>query len=287
MKPFPPWVGSDETVRLTEQDEHEAIQEIVLDEREELLKVCQLMSPYWRGFKSSEISLLADKIDLLKLGEGEYLARNREQACFFGVYLKGHADVRNERRQKIGQLSAGDILGEFTFFSGGFRGADIVTRSRENIVAIFPFQDFISLYLGIPKIASKIIYVLGWTGFSRIVEMGNKRNPKEEIVVWKSSQRQPKEEKTQMLSKAIDKCKFYDKDHLSDELIEVMLPYAVLGRYKLLARWSSSKNASQPWWSWWSRGFSQRGKTWFTPENSAVRAPSCRTTSSGRSGGTT
>ena len=183
MKPFPPWVGSDETVRLTEQDEHEAIQEIVLDEREELLKVCQLMSPYWRGFKSSEISLLADKIDLLKLGEGEYLARNREQACFFGVYLKGHADVRNERRQKIGQLSAGDILGEFTFFSGGFRGADIVTRSRENIVAIFPFQDFISLYLGIPKIASKIIYVLGWTGFSRIVEMGNKRNPKEEIVV--------------------------------------------------------------------------------------------------------
>ena len=177
MKPFPPWVGSDETVRLTEQDEHEAIQEIVLDEREELLKVCQLMSPYWRGFKSSEISLLADKIDLLKLGEGEYLARNREQACFFGVYLKGHADVRNERRQKIGQLSAGDILGEFTFFSGGFRGADIVTRSRENIVAIFPFQDFISLYLGIPKIASKIIYVLGWTGFSRIVEMGNKRKP--------------------------------------------------------------------------------------------------------------
>ena len=76
---FPPWIGADETHRLLASADddfgHQAIQEIVLDEREELLKECQLMSPYWRGFKSSEISLLADKIDLLKLGEGEYLAR--------------------------------------------------------------------------------------------------------------------------------------------------------------------------------------------------------------------
>ena len=101
MKAFPPWVIADETSRLLETDEHEAIQEIVVDEREELLKQCQLTSPYWRGFKSSEITLLADKVDLLKLGEGEYLARNREQACFFGVYLKGHAYVTDERKQKV------------------------------------------------------------------------------------------------------------------------------------------------------------------------------------------
>lgn len=100
--PFPPWISEDETTRLnTDSDEHQAIQEIVLDEMEELLKECQLMSPYWRGFKSSEISALAEKVDLLKLGEGEYLARNHEQACFFGVYLKGHAHVTNHKKEKV------------------------------------------------------------------------------------------------------------------------------------------------------------------------------------------
>ncbi|UPR02783.1 hypothetical protein HOP50_10g61100 [Chloropicon primus] len=238
MKPFPPWVAADETMRLNGEDsdeyEHQAIQEIVLDEREELLKECQLMSPYWRGFKSSEISLLADKIDLLKLGEGEYLARNREQACFFGVYLKGHAEVTNERKQKIGQLSAGDILGEFTFFGGGFRGADIVTRSRENIVAIFPFQDFISLYMNMPKIASKIIYVLNWTGFSRIVQGANKKNPKEDIKV--SKKQQPKEERKQILANAIEKSVFFERDHISlsgSAALDVILPYCLFERYTL------------------------------------------------------
>ena len=235
---FPPWIGADETHRLLASADddfgHQAIQEIVLDEREELLKECQLMSPYWRGFKSSEISLLADKIDLLKLGEGEYLARNREQACFFGVYLKGHAEVKNERKQKIGQLSAGDILGEFTFFGGGFRGADIVTRSRENIVAIFPFQDFISLYLTMPKIASKILYVLGWTGFSRIVQAGNKKNPKEELTATKKQQ--PKDERKLVLGKAIEKSSLFERDHISmsgSAALDLILPYCVLDRYTL------------------------------------------------------
>ena len=231
-QPFPPWVRSDEKSIVAENEDGftTKMQDLQSDEAEELLTECQLRSQYWRGFKPSEISTLAEKIAFLHLGEGEYLARRREQACFFGIYLKGNAKVLSEDGKKIGELNSGDIFGEATFFLGGYRGADIVTKTRENLIAIFPFQDFALLYNHVPKIASKTIEVLAWTHMCRLKNVKVKSAPSAKIEnTIATTKKQEQDMYPDLFRKAVEANASLS---LSSEEIDEALPHFTIARYK-------------------------------------------------------
>ena len=122
-----------------------------------LLTDVQAYSQHFNGLSTGDIEWAAKKISLLKVPDGELIAKEGEESSFAAVLLQGEADFIIKQSIKVGKAHKGEILGEMGLFEGGKRSADVRSCSDNTVIAIFKYEDLISTNISYPELGLKLL----------------------------------------------------------------------------------------------------------------------------------
>ena len=122
-----------------------------------LLTDVQAYSQHFNGLSHQDIEWIARKISLLKVPDGELIAKEGEESSFSAVFLDGEADFIIRSTIKVGKAHKGEILGEMGLFEGGKRSADVRSCSDNTVIAIFKYEDLISTNISFPELGLKLM----------------------------------------------------------------------------------------------------------------------------------
>lgn len=103
--------------------------DVCLEDKEEMMRVAVMQSAVWRGFSSSEIRILSDRMDFITVQEGEKLMTKGEAGTFFCVVLSGSAEVAVQKKL-VKPLGPGALLGHMSIFQGSTRGCALLNLRR-------------------------------------------------------------------------------------------------------------------------------------------------------------
>ena len=115
--------------------------------------------PLFSGCSKSELGALALTADELDLREGYVLTREGKPGKEFFVLVEGTVEVTQEG-EKVGELSAGDWLGEIALLTKGPRTATVTSTSPVRILVITD-RAFRHVVEEMPSIALKVLASVG------------------------------------------------------------------------------------------------------------------------------
>jgi CRP/FNR family transcriptional regulator, cyclic AMP receptor protein len=114
--------------------------------------------PLFAGCSRSELARVAQLADELTVPEGKELTREGTPGREFFVLVDGAAAVRRKGR-KVGELGAGDFLGEIALLANVPRSATVVTTAESRVLVITD-RAFRSLLRESPSISVKVLQTL-------------------------------------------------------------------------------------------------------------------------------
>ncbi|QDZ18073.1 hypothetical protein HOP50_01g05770 [Chloropicon primus] len=147
-----------------------------------LLTDVQAYSQHFNGLSVNDIEWIAKKISLLKVPDGELIAKEGEESSFSAVLLDGEADFIIQKTIKVGKAHKGEILGEMGLFEGGKRSADVRSCSDETVIAIFKYEDLIATNISFPELGLKLLQLFTRAAKQKLLDRIT-RSADEEIKV--------------------------------------------------------------------------------------------------------
>lgn len=147
-----------------------------------LLTDVQAYSQHFNGLSVNDIEWIAKKISLLKVPDGELIAKEGEESSFSAVLLDGEADFVIQKTIKVGKAHKGEILGEMGLFEGGKRSADVRSCSDETVIAIFKYEDLIATNISFPELGLKLLQLFTRAAKQKLLDRIT-RSADEEIKV--------------------------------------------------------------------------------------------------------
>lgn len=115
--------------------------------------------PLFAGCSKSELGALAVTADELDLRNGSVLTREGHPGREFFVLVEGTVEV-TQRGEKIGELGAGDWLGEIALLTKSPRTATVTSTSPVRILVITD-RAFRHVVEEMPSIALKVLASVG------------------------------------------------------------------------------------------------------------------------------
>ena len=127
------------------------------------LKTFLNLTPLFAGLNDSLIDELARSCHLRKLGKGQVLFLQLDDADHVYVVRKGIVliSVTHEdgRELVLNEMGIGDIFGELSLFSGKTRSADAIARIRSEVVVI-PTEILQRMLDHSPELARRMLVIL-------------------------------------------------------------------------------------------------------------------------------
>ena len=115
--------------------------------------------PLFSGCSKAELGALALTADELDLREGYVLTREGKPGKEFFVLVEGTVEV-TQKGKKVGELGAGDWLGEIALLTKGPRTATVTSTSPVRILVITD-RAFRHVVEEMPSIALKVLASVG------------------------------------------------------------------------------------------------------------------------------
>ena len=138
-------------------DGHQNDSDCTFEQACALLSDVQAYSQHFNGLSTNDIEWIAKKISLLKVPDGELIAKEGEESSFSAVLLAGEADFIIKKTICVGKAHKGEILGEMGLFEGGKRSADVRSCSDNTVIAIFKYEDLIATNISFPELGLKLL----------------------------------------------------------------------------------------------------------------------------------
>lgn len=118
--------------------------------------------PFFEGLSQTEIESLIKKATVVHTKENEAIIKTQDFGNEIYLLLEGSAEIRkptSKGYESVATLGRGDLFGEISFFTKGFRTADAVSL-EESKVLCFGRSFFEKLKKSEPEIAAKVLWNL-------------------------------------------------------------------------------------------------------------------------------